>query len=282
MTGRKWLCEPGTIFVNPGLIARQGLSQTFSVISRAAKTMGEQPAAHMDKGSSDADALAVRFRIDRKRPVSDQVYDALKAAIVSVRLPPGSSVSENRICGQFGVSRTPVRNAIIRLVEDELIDVFPQQGSFVSPIKISSIKDSHFIRKSLELAVLDEAAKVWTPALTARTHAIISSQKAALAQDDFEQFHRDDERFHHNISISAGLEGVWSAIRGAKARIDRLHRLAAVEGRLPMVIVEHEAVLDALAAGRAVEARAHLSYHLDKILDLQAMLRLRYASYFVE
>jgi GntR family transcriptional regulator, rspAB operon transcriptional repressor len=242
--------------------------------------MIRQSATQADK--DDAAVAALSFRIDRRRPVGDQVYDALKAAIISVRLPPGASVSENRICGQFGVSRTPVRNAIIRLVEDELIDVFPQQGSFVSPIKLSSIKDGHFIRKSLELAVLDEAAKVWTPALAAKSQAIVSSQKAALANDDLEQFHRDDERFHQNFSISAGLEGVWSAIRGAKARIDRLHRLAAVEGRLPQVIKEHEAVLDALAAGRPQQARASLSYHLDKILDLQDMLAKRYKSYFVE
>ena len=229
-----------------------------------------------------AEAPALDFRIDRKRPVTDQVYDALKAAIISVRLPPRASVSENRICGQFGVSRTPVRNAIIRLVEDELIEVFPQQGSFVAPIKLSNIKDSHFIRRSLELAVLDEAARIWTPALTAQSQAIIMCQKAALANDDIEQFHREDERFHHNFSVSAGLEGVWSAIRGAKARIDRLHRLAAIEGRLPKVIEEHVAVLDALAAGRAIEARAALSYHLDRILDLQGVLVERHKTYFAD
>ena len=72
--------------------------------------LGDAPA---DLGEEDS--LPVPFRIDRKRPVADQVYDALKAAIVSVTLPPGSSISENRICRHFGVSRTPVRAAIIRL-----------------------------------------------------------------------------------------------------------------------------------------------------------------------
>ena len=95
-------------------------------------------------------------------------------------------------------------------------------------------------------------------------------------------FHREDEIFHQNFAVSARLEGVWNAIRGAKARIDRLHRLAAVEGRLPEVIIEHEAVLEALEAGRPEQAQARLSYHLDRILDLLGMLMQRHKPYFVD
>ena len=86
----------------------------------------------------DEDGRAAQLTIifDRRRQVGDQVYEALKKAIVSLRLPPGASISENRICRQIGVSRTPVRAAIIRLVEDGLIEVFPQKGSFVAPIKL--------------------------------------------------------------------------------------------------------------------------------------------------
>ena len=230
----------------------------------------------------DEAVLPVSARLDRKRPVADQLYEELKEAIVSVRLPPRSSVSENRICRHFGVSRTPVRTAITRLVEDELIDVYPQQGSFVAPIKLSSIRDSHFVRKSLEIAVLRELAKLWTPQMARLARLVIERQRLAVAADDKDLFHREDEAFHHCLASCAQLEGVWNTIKGAKARVDRLHRLAAIEGRLPVVIVEHEAVIAALDEGRAEEAAARLEYHLDRILDLLPQIHARHAAYFVE
>ena len=86
--------------------------------------------------------LPLTFRLDRRRIVSEQVYEALKAAIVGVRLLPGTWISENRICRHLGVSRTPVRTAIVRLAEEGLIDVYPQQGSFVAPIRLAGIAES--------------------------------------------------------------------------------------------------------------------------------------------
>jgi DNA-binding GntR family transcriptional regulator len=227
------------------------------------------------------DALPFAIRVDRRRPVSDQVYDALKAAIVSVRLPPGTSISENRICRHFRVSRTPVRSAIIRLVEDDLIEVFPQQGSFVAPISIPVIRDSHFVRRCLEIGVLAELAKRWTPELSERSRALIERQRLAVEVGDIDEFHREDEAFHRNFAVSAGLEGVWNTIQGAKARVDRVHRLASIEGRLLQVLVEHRAIVDALDRADAKGAVRSLGYHLDRILELLEMLRTRHARYFV-
>jgi DNA-binding GntR family transcriptional regulator len=231
---------------------------------------------------ADDDALPLALSIDRRRQVGDQVYDALKAAIVSVRLPPGAAISENRICRHFGVSRTPVRSAIIRLVEDELIDVYPQQGSFVAPIRLANIRDSHFVRKALELAVLREAAKLWNLDLSSRARTVLAAQRAAMEAGDIDRFHLEDDSFHHNFASSAGLEGVWHTIQGARVRIDRLHRLAFTQGRMPNVLLEHEAVLDALDAGHAEEAAARLEFHVDRILDLLGTLRERFGSYFAD
>ncbi len=239
--------------------------------------LGDAPA---DLGEESP--LPVTFRIDRKRPVADQVYDALKAAIVSVALPPGTSISENRICRHFGVSRTPVRAAIVRLVEDELIDVFPQQGSFVSPISLPTIRDSHFVRRCLEVAVLEEVAKRWDPALSARARAVLVRQEAAVEMGDVDEFHRADEAFHRNFALCAGLAGVWNTIQGAKARVDRLHRLAAVRGRLQEVLVEHAAILEALDHGEGREAARRLGHHLDRILELLDALKARHAQYFLD
>jgi DNA-binding GntR family transcriptional regulator len=226
--------------------------------------------------------LRLTIVFDRRRQVGDQIYDALRKAIISLRLPPGALISENRICRQFGVSRTPVRGAIIRLVEDGLIDVFPQKGSFVAPIKLSAVRSNHFIRKALELAVLRRAAAVWTPEKAATSRRIVARQAEALAMNDHDVFHEMDEDFHRAFCISAGLEGVWSTIQIAKARVDRVHRLASGQGRLPLVVVEHGKILDALDGGNADRAAERLDFHLERAPTIMESLIGTYEKYFVD
>ena len=237
--------------------------------------------AFADADEEDA-LLKLTVAFDRRRPVGDQIYEALKKAIVSLRLPPGASISENRICRQIGVSRTPVRGAIIRLVEDGLIEVFPQKGSFVAPIKLGAVRDNHFIRKALELAVLRRAAEAWTPELATKSRHILQRQAAALAEDDIDGFHGFDSDFHCAFCAAAGLEGVWTTILIAKARVDRVHRLASLQGRLPQVIVEHRDILDALDAGETERAAERLDYHLERAPTIMHSLIGTYEKYFVD
>ncbi|WP_158818058.1 GntR family transcriptional regulator [Methylocapsa sp. S129] len=240
--------------------------------------IGAEPEAEVE----DDSALQLHIKFDPRRQVSAQVYEALKKAIVSLQLPPGSSISENRICRHIGVSRTPVREAIIRLVEDELIEVFPQKGSFVAPIKLSAVRENHFSRKALELAVLRRAAASWSALHSSRARYIVDRQAAALGAEDFDDFHALDETFHRSFCVAAELEGVWSTIQTMKARVDRVHRLSAVQGRLPKVIAEHGAILDALDASDCEGALARLEYHLEQAPTMLETLIGKHEKYFVD
>lgn len=233
-----------------------------------------------DIGADDPLPIAIVF--DRKRQVSDQIYEALKRAIVTLKLPPATAISENRICRHVGASRTPVREAIIRLVEDELIDVYPQQGSFVAPIRIGKIRESHFVRKCLELGVLKTAKVNWSTHFSVRADQLLQQQEMAVAVEDVDRFHQLDEDFHRFFTEVAGLSGVWNTIRGAKARIDRLHRLAAIEGRLPMVIKEHRSIIRALNNGDLAKAIEAMDEHLDKVMTLLDLLIARNAHFFTD
>ncbi len=224
--------------------------------------------------------LPLDFVLDRRRQVRDQIYEALRRAIITLKLPPRAAISENRICRQVGVSRTPVREAIIRLVEDELIEVFPQQGSFVAPIKIGKIRESHFVRKCLELGVLKAAMAAWTPAASARMRELLRQQAETVDTNDVERFHALDEEFHRQFSEIAGLTGVWNTILGAKARVDRVHRLAVIEGRIPAVVREHSEVIDAIDAGDGEHALAAMDLHLDMVMTLLDLLIERNSNYF--
>ena len=100
--------------------------------------------------------------LDRRLPAAEQIYGHLREEIITCRLAPNEALSENRICGMFGVSRSPVRIALTRLAEDGLIDIFPQRGSFVAPIRMKQVQESQFARAALEVALVEVAAEKWT------------------------------------------------------------------------------------------------------------------------
>jgi GntR family transcriptional regulator, rspAB operon transcriptional repressor len=242
----------------------------------------ERPMSSVTLRESEEDGLAIVVDLDRKRPVADQVYDALKRAIIATRLLPGASISENRICRHFGVSRTPVRSAVTRLSEEGLIDVYPQQGSFVSPIRLGEVRDSHFVRKNLELALLREAAARWDASMSAQARAIVEAQRQAIAAGEIDRFFEQDESFHEIFAVFAARVGVWSTVQQAKSRLARLVRLFGAPSRLVVVISEHLAVLDALDAGKVNEAARCMEDHLDMIFHLLEQLPEKYGPYVVE
>lgn len=208
------------------------------------------------------------FTLRRRDSVADQVHAALREAILNNRLAPGAAISENSICRQFSVSRTPVRAALQRLSDEGLADVFPQQGSFVSRIKVGGIHDSHFVRRTLEVALLREAAPRWTAEASRAARDSLTAQSAAIESGDVDEFHHEDERFHQIIALQAGRAGVWPTVLAAKTQLTRFIRFSGNSERLPTVVREHEAILDALDRGQAAAAQAALIAHLDKIFVL--------------
>src|SRR5690606_39801560 len=94
----------------------------------------------------------------RSRMAVPQIYDDLRSQIVSISLRPGVGLSEARIAEQYGVSRTPVREAFKRLAEDGFLEVVPQVGTFVSRIDLQIVHDAHFVRETLECRVVELAA----------------------------------------------------------------------------------------------------------------------------
>lgn len=207
----------------------------------------------------------ITLLLDPRQSVSDQVHVALRDAIVQVRLAPGSSISENAICKVFAVSRTPVRAALQRLAEEGLVEIFPQRGSFVAPIKLSDLQDSHFVRRSLEVALLREVAPDWTAQMSRAMRDKIAEQARFIAARDAEGFFSADEEFHHLLATYAGREGVWQAILAAKVQLSRFVRSWAYPDRLADVIKEHTAIVDALDRGDSGAAEQALVTHLDMI-----------------
>ena len=134
--------------------------------------------------------------------VRDQTLETLRRRIISLQLPPGEPLSENELAQELGVSRTPVRESLILLREEGLVQVYPQIGSFVSLVDLSRVSEAQFVREAIECASLRDLSV--DAAGIAGLREILQSQREADANGDVEEFFRLDEEFHRE---SSGLQG---------------------------------------------------------------------------
>ncbi len=191
------------------------------------------------------------------------------------------ALQEKRIADDFGVSRTPVREALLRLSEGGLVDIYPQSGTVVSRVPVSAIPEAVVVRKALEGTTVEAAALLATAADIARLDAIIARQRSHAATGNASSFHEEDESFHEAIAQISGYPGIWVILKTVKVQIDRARRLTLpVLGRMDNVVHEHMIIRDALAAHDATAARDAMIHHLSAVIPDVDELRSRYPDYF--
>src|SRR5665213_1908210 len=227
------------------------------------------PARITDKTEVRSAAAGPR-RIGRPRgaTASSKIYSELRAELLSLARHPGEPISEAEIALSYGVSRTPVREAILKLSDEGLLEIFPQSGIFVSRIPLAALPEAIIIRKALEETTARLAAERATTSQILALHSIVERQREADVAKDSDAFHQADELFHAMIAEVARHPGIWTLIQQVKVHVDRYRRLTLPqEGRVARAIKEHEAVLRAIEAHDPVAARGAMEFHLEGLLD---------------
>ena len=228
-------------------------------------------------------ALASPVPQRRSRIAVPQIYAELLAQIVSMRLEPGAALSESRIAENYGVSRTPVREAFKRLAEDGFLEVIPQVGTFVARIELQAIRDAHFVRETLECRIAELAARnIDADGRRALARTVRELAAAQVAGDRAAHFVAD-EAMHAMLARFAGHQDVWQLIRIAKAQLDRVRQFALTHPRRPRETVrEHRAIADRVAAGDGAGAAEAMRVHLATVIDVLGDIAGRHPQYFVE
>lgn len=204
----------------------------------------------------------------RTATASSRIYSDLRTELVSLERRPGEAISEAQIAVSYGVSRTPVREAILKLSDEGLLEIYPQSGIFVSRIPIAALPEAIIIRKALEETTARLAAERATPSQTLALRSVLERQREANAAGDSDTFHQADELFHATVADVAGYPGIWKFIQQVKVHVDRYRRLTLPQqGRIAKVIAEHEAVLAAIEAHDPERARQAMETHLESLLD---------------
>ena len=199
--------------------------------------------------------------------MGSRVFDALRQAIVQLKLQPGNLLSEADVARQLGVSRQPVREAFIKLAEVGLVEVKPQRGTFVMLISIRQVQNVRFIREAIEVAVVRKAALEASPKRLDEFRRLIDAQREAERRGDHIEFLRLDEAFHQALAHSVDTDYAWRVLENLKAQMDRVRHLSMPDATpIDVLVGQHGAIIDAIARHAPDEAEAAMRTHLSEIL----------------
>ena len=219
-------------------------------------------------------------RLDRDRQAAPQVFERLRDTILSLDLPPGSALSRAELATQFGVSSTPIRDALMRLEEEGLVEVFPQYATVVSRIDVRLAQQAHFLRQAIELEIVRGLAVDHEASVVGELNQAIARQQQFAKAGDFERFIAADNEFHAELYVAADKQDIWSLVKSRSGHIDRLRRLHLPSpGKAQDILRHHRLIAKAIGAGDPDEAQKHLRTHLSGTLSELAQIRARYPEY---
>lgn len=211
--------------------------------------------------------------------LNDEVYHRLNGEIMDLTLEPGRTVSVQKLASAFGVSRTPVREAVIRLQKKDLVEIYPQSGTVISRISLERIAQERFLRRALEIGAVEPFLQNCSSEVLHRMEGLISSLRSA---GDYRSAFAADNEFHRLIFETAGQALSWETICDVVSHYNRFRILSTrMEGINRGIADEHETILRAAQAGDASGMSAALEHHLGKVKEETEMLLALFPDYFV-
>lgn len=213
--------------------------------------------------------------------VQEMVYRTLRDKIVSMELKPGTTISTQEIADSMSVSRTPVREAFIRLQREDLLDVTPQRSTVVSKINMDRVYQERFIREALEIEVAQKFIEVATPEVLARMRRNIDKQYAAIEEQRYVDYLELDNALHQTAFTETHEDLGRSIVQQMNGHYDRIRLISAWEGQIVYTAMqEHEKYVDYIERKDALHARKLLRSHLQALRMQEEILLTNWSEYF--
>jgi GntR family transcriptional regulator, rspAB operon transcriptional repressor len=215
--------------------------------------------------------------------LNDLVYKNISDDIMDLTLEPGTTVSVQKLADMYGVSRTPVREAVIRLQKKDLVEIYPQAKTLIARINFNRIIQERFIRKALELAVVDDFIQNCNlQAFDAMENSVLIQIKC-IGKKNYKEFFVADNEFHKIIFETANKDLAWATVNDVVSHYNRFRilstKMAGIDQR---IIIEHEKILKAAKDRNATGMKEILDAHLNKVQSQLGSLRDIYPQYFVD
>jgi len=212
------------------------------------------------------------------------VYDTLRESIMLLELKPGTKITEKYIAEKLGVSRTPVREALIKLSQEDLVTIYPQKGTFVSLIDPNHVEEAVFIRKNLEIAAVKSSCTNFPEDVLFSLKENLNSMEFQLNQpqiNNLNVFNLDNE-FHKLIFKGCGKEKAWTIITEVSTHLNRVRylKMLVFSSSWKDVFRQHSEIVDAICNKDVHRGLEVLEEHLGKINIQMHELYSQYSMYF--
>ncbi|URZ01683.1 HTH-type transcriptional repressor RspR [Clostridium felsineum] len=217
----------------------------------------------------------------RKNTTSKTIYYKIREEIINLYLEPGTSISEKELSEKYSVSRTPVREALVRLAQEGLVNIYPQKGTVVSLIDLCAVEDGRFLREHVERAVVKEACKEFFPEKILSLEMNLKLQKMYIENHDNKKLFEADEEFHKIIFEGSNKKRVWESINDGSLEFQRIRMLRLeVNPNWDNIYMQHEEIFNAIKNGDSEKAEEVMKEHLNMVTFDKNEVKKIYPNYF--
>ncbi|MBS1190846.1 MAG: transcriptional regulator, GntR family [Rhodocyclaceae bacterium] len=203
-----------------------------------------------------------------------EVAERLRQRIFAHELPPGTWIDEQKLAEQYGISRTPLREALKVLASEGLVELKPRRGCYVTEISAQDLDDIYPLMAMLEGRCASEAVRRAKAADVEDLKGIHEALEGAAREGRIEAFFEANQEFHRKIQELSGNRWLLMVIQDLRKvlKLSRMHSLS-VEGRLQESLDEHRAIMDAFLAGQPEAAEKAMHDHL--VSGREALARMQ-------
>lgn len=222
--------------------------------------------------------ITERYASESKR---EYALRTLKDNIIRLELKPGSMVSEKEMATEMGLSRGPVREALIELAKVKIVEVYAQHGIIIAPVDYYLVDEARFMRETLEIAVVERCCNMGLQ----QEHLATLQENIKLQQFYLENGNSNklldmDNEFHRLLFLNVGVMQVYVLMNSMLVHFDRVRAMALAIVKDIKVIDDHRLILDAIVNGDSKSAKNLMHKHLTRYEVDKEALRKSYPEYF--
>lgn len=210
----------------------------------------------------------------------DYALRCIKEGIVTLALEPGERISEADLALRFGISRTPVREALQELAKSQIVEILPQRGTYVALIDYTLVEEARFIRLVLEQAVLPLLCQqITSRGVYLLQQNLRQQQNCVQNSGDSARLFDLDNEFHRLLFALANKEHAFELMHNTLLHFDRVRSLSMTVTDVSRLVQDHKRLAEAIAVGNLQQAQQLMNEHLTRYTVDREQIRLRYPQY---
>lgn len=225
--------------------------------------------------------LPVSSRDTKGLLIRDHVYNTLKNNIMELKLEPGRLISEKEVIEMLQVSKTPIREALVLLAQEDLIETVPQKGTYISLIDLGLVEEARFVRETMEREIVRRACQDLKTEQIMQLQHLHSLQELCVEEKNYERFFELDEEFHRTIIVGCGKTHTWSMLEQMNVHYNRVRILRLADDEdWRLILEQHQGIIQAIRDKDPDRAEKIMGEHLSRVRFEKEELKNKYPTYF--